>query len=1057
MPRIATNKFGGKIKKYRDGGTRLRITSTGSSDNNIQPTPIQEFSEFLRRQQAYNDSISTRQNYIDSHGGVMNINAVLGAPSYPTQPVVYTPRTESNTPVRDIPDNFQRPVLQDVNKAEIPSIFPEGYFSRERQPGETGPKMQYYDKNGKPIKMNSGGLDMKKYKIKPYKAGYGVKCGHGCTGMISEHIMAYGGYLPKAGGGLLDSMEQINSTGMLDPNNPNRNPNYLNIDNSTPMQYPEAYGVNNAASGLDRFKDRIYSNDGIVGDPSNQAGYPQMQRSEVNGMEVKTMDQIQAQTPVPSLGQIDTTTYYQPPQTQTQDNIPGSGGRQSTARPYNGGAYIGAGSGAGFKIYTGAERIAYGMNNKNLSAGNKAGAIASGAAAALSGGADLAADILLGIGTGRKEARLEEEWRKRRIMTNNPNTYASRQAPNRGQNSNAAYAEYGIINANPFNPTIEGEDGEWAKTKQGQIKKLVGDSHGHDTDGDGREGVPTNEAQEVITATLPVGKDVAKDVKARYGIKVKATDPYSMIMDKFETKNKLSNYHEILADKSADAIAKRTAQFNLSRLEPMQKELHDYTFGIQEVKKMGGKYNHIDPSISRTTIQQHMESGSPLGRHVQAKYGYAAYGITGSTNVSTADNPYFTPEERAAFAKLFYEGDKSGSPRVPGSKAKWNASPFSAADADKVMTKMFKLGFEPPKDANGNWDWGKVTTDDVQNFIFEKDRGKGFPILEKLYGLYGDTNQGEKNGLKGKEWRDMTDADRETYFKDNIYGIRTGLAQMFLNPDYQPPAKDTPAPDVTDDGTVTTETNQLPPFSINPSSPKGVYTLGIGPHQFLEEGLAIANLNRRQVVHNEDPGAMNALNQGMTNQKVPVFDQNRNDIWSAFRTKMATNTGTPSIRNARNSADYSTTLNALNQLAQTEENAQRQTYNTSNQLRSNLLLQAGANKRAALMDYEDKSNQTEANRDEMLLRIAGQFESEIGNALRDDWDYKLKQSLARNILAPVGGGLQFDPSSSTYFYANPTTGLQNITNLFDNTSSTKKQTRIKNADGTFTTITTSST
>lgn len=979
-----------------------------------------------------------------------------------------------------------------------------------------------------------------------------------------------------------------------------------------------------------------YSNANAISNPMSKQGYPQPHNlTPVDNVPTMTANKNPNTDPVSGLPldgmkKVDNTPYPNNNKNSV-DNTPGSNGNNPRKFLGSPGGYINAGSGADFKAYTAAQRISYATSNPNLSKANKGFGIASGVGAGLSAAMDIAADVVTGIGHGRHDARVEQEWNRRRMMANDPNTNPETAASQQGTNANMAYTKYGGIpkaafgiTANNNSPTMEGEDGEWALTKRGQNEKFVGDKHGNDSDGDGQEGVPTNEAQEVISARLPIGKDVAKVLSAKYRIKLKSSDVYADVMDKVDKKFNISKSKEILEDGEGDSITQASAKANLSRpqqafggqsAEELLAAAHDDNFHMQETKKMLGGYDHIDPSISTETLNQHMQSdsrnplanmikrknggtmptykfgglpqagngrisnegyqalqnferskGSPTGGSMGADYdvhqkdaeidkfikenigddvweklpdnvrtqafswmfnhgtdnsvlqglahaanpdavtkgkadsdearrslskedalniikkadwsdpkivknyttqvlpaqyqsiadnydpskggfdaGQKIYGATWknrATDIGEAydkfsdkANPYFEPSARDNFAKMFYKGDKSKStdPKQTGFDLGWNKSPFKDDDALAVMKKLKSVGFEPP-----NGDWSKATADNVQDFIMDYDKKNGNKILEKLYNTYGQTDQGRAAGFKSTgDFRDLDENGRQKFFNDNIYGIRTGLATIFLHPDKDPTkTPDSPkAPDLVTEEEGTTPVNTK--FNIKPSG--GRLQQNIGNGNYLEELTAMSQLPRRQVMYDtaQIRGDEQALNN--TNQQAPIFTQNRNDITSAFRTKLATNTGDPSIKNARDNADYAASLNAFNQVGQNEENANRQIYNQSQQVRNQLLQHKGAATYTANEAYEDKSNQTEANADEMRLRIAGQFENEWGNSRKDNWDYNIKNSLGKNVYGLPGGGIQFDPNSSSYFTFKPRTAVDAELEL-DETKTKKKVT-----------------
>jgi len=163
------------------------------------------------------------------------------------------------------------------------------------------------------------------------------------------------------------------------------------------------------------------------------------------------------------------------------------------------------------------------------------------------------------------------------------------------------------------------------------------------------------------------------------------------------------------------------------------------------------------------------------------------YSIPGSRNVSTPENPYFSPEDRNKFTSILYQGNNLPSPYTDqaGFDTKFNASPFSKEDVPDVMKQLNQLGY--------NGDWNNASS--IQQFIFDKDKANGYPIAKELFNNYKNTEQGRKE-LGDRNWEDLTDSDVNKVFVDNLYGIRTGLAQRTLGKPNLNFAPDVPKADV---------------------------------------------------------------------------------------------------------------------------------------------------------------------------------------------------------------------------------------------------------------------
>lgn len=724
----------------------------------------------------------------------------------------------------------------------------------------------------------------------------------------------------------------------------------------------------------------------------------------------------------PDLNKQDNTSYNMRPKQMTEDNTAAPGnpmnqpGNPMNQKQYNKyknnqfGNFISAGSGAGYKTYLGSSMISSALNTKGLSSGQKGMGIASGIAGVASGAFDMVGDALLGAGQGKHDSRVLNDWRQRQIRdsdTNeNPATNTQSMYSTNGQNSNQAYherggldiAEYGTIKANPNGATIEAQGGEWAKTKQGQIKKFVGDPHGSDADGDGHEGIPTREADEIITDSpkLPIGADVSRAVMAQFGLKVKASSTYSDIMDAFDRKNKVKENNEVVDNPKSDKIALKTAQMNLAKIEQPQQELHTFVFGGQETKKMLGHYDKVDPNISRETYEQHMSTNSsnPLAQHLKANMPKALFGWMGAF------------DERLAKAG---NGATSTSPIVSGPPDAANQN-LQYPDQNAIYKAASEHGYDGENNMDAMQKWAiQNHGDDVNAYL------QTVPITDKGMDKYGKNYNGVRD-LNRNDANALTREERFDEFNDQKYQFR------WPNMDKWGQSKPTPTNPVTPT-TPAAETTQASKttgnYNYQANGPKGYYDLGPGS-TYLPEMVGMGQLGRRPVLYNEDRGATNALNAGTSYQRAPIFTQDRNDVWSAFRTKMGTNKGDASLVNTRNNADYETAYNELNKINQQQENSQRQTYNKSNEDRTKLLLDQGRNKQAAMETYETRSNKTEANLDEARLRIADKFAGDDAGVWNDNWKYKLRQSEGPDISGAPGNGLYTDPSTGIQFKYSPT-------------------------------------
>lgn len=186
---------------------------------------------------------------------------------------------------------------------------------------------------------------------------------------------------------------------------------------------------------------------------------------------------------------------------------------------------------------------------------------------------------------------------------------------------------------------IEVEGGEWMMFNNGDVSKVIGDKHK-----DGGEKMNVEPGTKIISAYTKIGKDIAKEIRDKYEIKLKAKDTYATALDRINKKiglEKLAQEQEELIsemESQKDTKDKSTYDLNMqlisSRLkeiedekkplEEQRKEAFNNIFEMQEAKKpkekmkYGGevealaKQYNMSPEKVQELLAQYQEGGSVL-------------------------------------------------------------------------------------------------------------------------------------------------------------------------------------------------------------------------------------------------------------------------------------------------------------------------------------------------------------------------------------------------------------------------------------------------------------
>lgn len=168
--------------------------------------------------------------------------------------------------------------------------------------------------------------------------------------------------------------------------------------------------------------------------------------------------------------------------------------------------------------------------------------------------------------------------------------------------------QFGAEGDSPLVPNAEVEDNEYIKDTSG-IRKVEGDTHE-----DGGVKVQLEDYSKVLSDNLEVGKEVAKEVKEIYSLKISPKDTYAKVLDKVRDKigvskiikeqedtiSKLNKQQETVKDGNTLSLNTEVLTKRLNELEsekiPKEQEsqkVFDYLFDMQEASKKGEKDSNI--------------------------------------------------------------------------------------------------------------------------------------------------------------------------------------------------------------------------------------------------------------------------------------------------------------------------------------------------------------------------------------------------------------------------------------------------------------------------------
>lgn len=241
---------------------------------------------------------------------------------------------------------------------------------------------------------------------------------------------------------------------------------------------------------------------------------------------------------------------------------------------------------AGVDIPGAANYLGQSIKNKNTF-----GIVASGLKVA----AGLGRNIVSGLGQANRYNQVMEDYYKDQKKSRNPVQYQA----NGGKLDTFAYGgkkdeelatgEYmhGIMNPDTEGYNAEIEKGEYFQSNEGDIAEVIGDKHSK-----GGEKIQMEAEDRVLSDKLKLGGKTAKMLSEKYGLKLKAKDTYSTVLDRFRTKSKLKK----ILDEEAEIMKKigdqdkvtdsTTRDFNLQVLATKRQEIAERKHPIEEQRKV---------------------------------------------------------------------------------------------------------------------------------------------------------------------------------------------------------------------------------------------------------------------------------------------------------------------------------------------------------------------------------------------------------------------------------------------------------------------------------------
>ena len=211
----------------------------------------------------------------------------------------------------------------------------------------------------------------------------------------------------------------------------------------------------------------------------------------------------------------------------------------------------------------------------------------------------------------------------------------------------------GVENTNtqPYNAEVEA--GEYFQTNQGDIAEIVGKKHSQ-----GGEKIQMEQEDRVLSDKLKIGAKVAKELSEKYGLKLKAKDTYSTVLDKYKKKSKLNKIIDeeaVILDKidkqkkvsdtatrdfNLDVLAKKKMEIEDKKhpIEEQRKAMFDELFDIQEESKTGKNKTKNNFELGGKLESLAKEYGIPLERAKELVQSFAPGGKLGAIELEECED-----------------------------------------------------------------------------------------------------------------------------------------------------------------------------------------------------------------------------------------------------------------------------------------------------------------------------------------------------------------------------------------------------------------------------------
>lgn len=624
----------------------------------------------------------------------------------------------------------------------------------------------------------------------------------------------------------------------------------------------------------------------------------------------------------------------------------------------------------------------------------------------------------------------------------------------KGYGGKLGYLEHGGINNYPV-PTVKTERGEITNNTQ-QVFQEGGDKHSDPSGGNTRAYRPGSVVHSAALGMnvgdmantigqLPLGDyaaskltDMHKDPNKPISF-ADATKPFvTKELDKkiVRLKKKVEDEEMYVDSPNETRVSKVTSRLNLSTLgEDMAKTAMERDMNLL-VTGPEGPFHKASESLKQSgaygkVVKDESKANAKYGKKIKLPKAQFSTVVTGGPEgffnqpqpeedkdgvvIQQPANPgvvqsfpyttekgtnVFSPSSVTNFKSI--QWNKPDQPRAAqsllGYQPGFNASPYRQ-DPARGLTDLQGLGFDPTAYQKS---WEDFSAENVQDFLMNLDKQGSktkdpYEATKSLYNRYLTTNAAPE--FEGKNWEELTDQDREKFFKDDKYGVRTYLLGKFLQtPEGKAEQKKASA--------LNLPTSK---FTKGTDAVRGIYHEGLDPRQIWGPMMDLFT-PKKAVPYIENVGDKNAL-AASTRQRFTDIQPQLNRITRGTMAQTRNLDGTP-VNQARGAQAYSNAYEAANQVYGEKYNRDAAIQKQYEDQQSNLMSRAGANKAQAL----DTLAQRTATRDWKDYALRRNAFGEIGNKMvqqhSEDRAAALYQDMFRNYgYNPITGGTSFTGGS----------------------------------------------